>query len=142
MRVEDLYQEDLLDHARKPHNCCELPGATHLASGRNPLCGDEVAVFVIIKDGVIEQVSFKGKGCVISQASASIMTDALMGKPLDEAKRCIEETMAKLKDGSSNFETSPPEVQILQGVRAFPTRLKCALLAWKAASDAITSTEK
>jgi nitrogen fixation NifU-like protein len=144
--LSDLYQEVILDHNRRPRNFRRLEAPTHEAEGYNPLCGDRLNVYVQLDGDVIADVAFEGSGCAISKASASLMTDALKGR-----------TVAEARDLFARFHrvvTTPPDQPVeelgklsaLAGVREFPVRVKCASLAWhtlKAALDreAITSTE-
>ena len=130
--LRDLYQEVILDHTKRPRNFGALEHATHRAQGHNPLCGDQLALFIEVSDGRLRDVRFAGKGCAISTASASLMTEALKGKTTDEAH-----------DLFTNFHrvvTTPSDepvdisrlgkLAVLAGVREFPMRVKCASLAW------------
>ena len=129
--LRELYQELILDHGRKPRNFRELPDA-HSADGYNPLCGDEVRVFVKLDGNVVEDVSFKGQGCAISTASASLMTQTLKGKTVTEAMELFQ-TFHELVTGRKDDEESRDKVGklvVLLGVRAFPVRVKCATLPW------------
>ena len=135
--LNDLYQELILDHSRRPRNVGVVEGANCTAEGYNPLCGDKVKVFVSYEDGVVKNISFQGSGCAISTASASLMTEALKGKTRTQ----VEETIARFHDLLTK-ETKPgPELgklAVFSGVREFPVRVKCATLAWhtvKAALD-------
>ncbi|MCL4117954.1 UNVERIFIED_CONTAM: hypothetical protein GTU68_020574 [Idotea baltica] len=136
--LEDLYKEIVIDHYRSPRNRGELetPPAKH-AEGFNPLCGDEVQVYVQIEDGVITDVAIGGQGCSISQASASMMSAGIKGKSLDE----VEELTAAVKSMMSIHE-SPPDVDLgdleaLKGVVKFPVRIKCATLGWNTLAEAL-----
>jgi nitrogen fixation NifU-like protein len=133
MNLEELYHEELLDHARKPHNAGAIDGCSCTASGKNPLCGDTVTLFIERGAGSVKRVTFQGSGCVISQASASILTDALTGRTEVDCLRLIRDTVTALKAGA--WDSVDDAVKPLSGVAAFPTRLKCALLAWKVAED-------
>ena len=127
-----LYQEVIIDHGRQPRNFGELEGATGTAEGFNPLCGDQVSVYVKLADGRIADIAFQGAGCAISQASASLMTMALKGKSQDEALELFERVHAMLTEGP-NANVAPEEVgklAVLCGVWEFPMRVKCAILAW------------
>jgi nitrogen fixation NifU-like protein len=128
--LSDLYQEVILDHSRKPHNFRALPGANRRAEGYNPLCGDQVTIFLNVQNDRIQDISFQGKGCAISKASASVMTDLLKEKTRAEAgalfdrfRRLVTDPEAPVLDGSD-------KLAIFSGVREFPTRVKCAILAW------------
>jgi len=130
--VRELYQEVIVDHGRNPRNFRKLDDATCSADGVNPSCGDELTVYVKMSDGSIEDISFQGSGCAISQASASLMTGALKGKTQAEALVLFGHMHAMLTEGS-DAET-PPEglgkLEVLSGVWQFPIRIKCATLAW------------
>jgi nitrogen fixation NifU-like protein len=128
--LSDLYQEVILDHNRRPRNFCMLENATHVAEGYNPLCGDRLSLYVRLDGGRIAEIGFQGSGCAIAKASASLMTDALKGRP-------VEEVLAMF-DRFHRMVTTPPDVDVedlgklsaLAGVREFPVRVKCASLAW------------
>jgi nitrogen fixation NifU-like protein len=128
--LNDLYQEVILDHNRRPRNFHVLADASHSAEGYNPLCGDRLTLYLKLADGRIEDVSFQGAGCAISKASASMMTDVLKGRTIAEADA--------LFDRFHRMVTTPPEQGVedmgklssLAGVREFPIRIKCASLAW------------
>ncbi len=135
----DLYQEVIIDHSRRPRNFRELEGATRTVEGVNPLCGDQLTLYVMLADGRIADVAFQGTGCAISQASASLMTAALKGKTQDEALALFGRVHAMLTEGP-NGEAGPPELgklAVLSGVWQFPTRVKCATLAWHALRSAL-----
>ena len=135
----DLYQEVILDHARRPRNFGELEGATGTAEGVNPLCGDQLTLYVKLADGRIADIAFQGSGCAISQASASLMTAALKGKTEPEALALFERVHAMLTEGP-NGEAGAAELgklAVLCGVWEFPTRVKCATLAWHTLRSAL-----
>lgn len=128
----ELYQELVLDHNNRPRNKRVMEDASNTADGYNPLCGDQVSVFVKVENGVIADVSFQGVGCAISQSSASMMTQNVKGKPVEEAEALFEmfHTMVT-RDPSADFDgSSLGELEALAGVCAFPNRIKCASLAW------------
>lgn len=127
--LRDLYQEVILDHYRHPHNFGPLAGANRHAEGFNPLCGDRLTLHLKVVDGVIEAARFEGEGCAISTASASLMTDALKGKTEAEAEALFAGFHALLT-GETPASTTLGKLQVLAGVREFPTRIKCATLAW------------
>ncbi len=138
MSSNDLYQEVILDHYKHPRNCGCIAPHSHEADGQNPLCGDELTVYVDIADGVIRDISFEGQGCAISQASASLMTEALKGKPLDEALT-LHEQVHQLITGTSDVDpTTLGKLQVMEGVSDYPMRVKCASLAWHTMKAAIT----
>ena len=135
----DLYQEVIIDHARRPRNFGELEGATRTAEGFNPLCGDQLTLYVKLADGRIADIAFQGAGCAISQASASLMTTALKGKSQDEALDLFERVHAMLTEGP-NGEAGQAELgklAVLSGVWEFPMRVKCATLAWHTLRSAL-----
>jgi nitrogen fixation NifU-like protein len=127
--LRELYQEVILDHNKHPRHFGVLKDATHQAQGKNPLCGDEVTIYLKVNDGKIEDVSFEGHGCAISTASASLMTEALLGKTLEEAEALFQ-TFHTLITGSSPPKEVPGKLAVFAGVRDYPTRVKCAILAW------------
>ena len=139
--LADLYQEVIIDHGRRPRNFRELEGATRTVEGVNPLCGDQLTLYVKLADGRIADIAFQGTGCAISQASASLMTAALKGKTQDEALALFGRVHAMLTEGP-NGEAGSPELgklAVLSGVWEFPTRVKCATLAWHALRSALES---
>jgi nitrogen fixation NifU-like protein len=142
--LRELYQEVILDHNKRPRNFGPLADANRHAEGRNPLCGDHLSVQVDVKDGVIENVAFEGAGCAISRASASLMTDAVKGKSVEEAERMFEEFHQMVTSGVGEaVEESLGKLAVFCGVREFPARVKCASLAWHtlhAALDASSGT--
>ncbi len=130
MDLRELYQEIIIEHNRNPHNHYVMDNASATANGFNPLCGDKLTLYLKIADGVITDLSFIGCGCAISQASASLMTDALRGKTLAEAEQMFERFHLLLTaDGESDW-TSLDKLAVLAGVKAYPARVKCATLAW------------
>lgn len=130
--LQELYQEVILDHNRKPRNSGELEGATHTAEGKNPLCGDHVFVDVIMDGDVITDVRFHGEGCAISRASASLMTTAVKGKTRTEADALFHRFHALVTGTDSGGADSPPlgQLVVFSGVSKYPVRVKCASLAW------------
>ena len=133
--LRELYQEVIFDHNRKPRNFHDMPEADHQADGHNPLCGDQLTVFLRIEDGKIADVSFVGHGCAISTASASLMTEAVKGKSVEEVEALFRDFHAMLTD-------TPPDrdfgkLAVLGGVREFPARVKCATLAWHTLHNAL-----
>ena len=130
MDLRELYQEIIIDHNRNPRNHRVIEHATCEAKGFNPLCGDKLTVYMQIKDGLIQDISFIGCGCAISQASASLMTDALQGKTVSEAHQLFENFHHMLTHDEVIPLLSVDKLSVLAGVRAFPARVKCATLAW------------
>jgi nitrogen fixation NifU-like protein len=138
--LSDLYQEVILDHNRRPRNWGPLPDATSSAEGYNPLCGDRLTLHVKIADDRIVGVSFEGSGCAISKASASLMTDAIKGHTLGEAFDLFDRVHLMLTTpiGQPVDESQVGKLAVLSGVREFPTRVKCASLAWHTLKSALT----
>lgn len=136
--LQDLYQDIILGHNKRPRNEGELPGHTHEAEGYNPLCGDRVRVFLKVEDGVVAGVTFQGDGCAISRASASMMTERLKGCPVGEIEKRVAEVVEMLAGPTEpNLDLSTAgDLAALVGVRKFPARIKCATLAWHAAEEA------
>ena len=131
--LRELYQEVILDHSKRPRNFGELPGANRSAEGYNPLCGDRETVFVRLEDDVLEDVGFRGTGCAISTASASMMTDAVKGRTRAEAEALFERFHRLITGQDGEKERSAPELgklAVFSGVREFPVRVKCATLPW------------
>jgi len=138
----DFYRETVLRHSRDPHNFRRMAGPDREATGHNPLCGDKLTVYVDLEDGNIADVSFEGSGCAISLASASIMTDTIAGLAEDKARAHIGTVMDQFKPDA---QTSPADGQLgaieaLRGVRRYPSRVKCATLAWKTLAAALDRT--
>jgi nitrogen fixation NifU-like protein len=127
--LDELYQEVILDHYRKPRNFGTLPDADRRAEGHNPLCGDRVALQVRMKGDAIEDIRFSGKGCAISTASASMMTEVVKGKSRAEAETLFEKFHA-LVTGGGNGKGGLGKLEAFGGVSEFPVRVKCASLAW------------
>jgi nitrogen fixation NifU-like protein len=143
--LEDLYREIILDHYRNPRNRGELavPPAEK-AEGFNPLCGDEVQVYLLVDDGIVKDIRISGQGCSISQSSASMMSAAVKGKPVDEARRIVKAFKAMMSvhehtlegdsdedgDGAGEPVVMLGDLEALRGVVKFPVRIKCATLAW------------
>ncbi|PKB66206.1 MAG: SUF system NifU family Fe-S cluster assembly protein [SAR202 cluster bacterium Io17-Chloro-G4] len=129
--LNDLYQEILLEHNSKPHNFRKMEEATQSAEGFNPLCGDIITVFLSVDDGVITDVSFQGSGCAISRASASMMTQSVKGKSTQEAEETFEAFRLMMTDLDAELDYDTlGDLESLSGVVEFPTRIKCAVLAW------------
>ena len=130
MDLRELYQEIIIDHNRNPRNHHAMDDATHHANGFNPLCGDKLTVYAKLEDGLINDLSFVGCGCAISQASASLMTDALKGKSVTEAHELFHRVHQMLTQEGEIDLGSVDKLTVLSGVRTFPARVKCATLAW------------
>jgi nitrogen fixation NifU-like protein len=129
--LRDLYQEMIIDHGRRPRNFGPLPGANRSAQGFNPLCGDRITLQLRMRDGVIEDVRFEGAGCAISTASASLMSEALKGRTEAEAAALFADFHALVTGQAGDAAAAPlGKLAVLGGVTEFPTRVKCATLAW------------
>jgi nitrogen fixation protein NifU and related proteins len=136
--LSDLYQEVILDHNRRPRNFRTIEAASRTKEGYNPLCGDRLTLYVQLDGDRISDVSFQGSGCAISKASASLMTEALKGKTVAEAQALFDRFHEMV---TSPIETPPAELgklSVLAGVREFPTRVKCASLAWHTLKAAVS----
>lgn len=142
--LNDLYQEIILGHNKRPRNEGELEGWTHEAEGYNPLCGDRVHVFLKVANGMVEHVKFRGDGCAISRASASMMTERLKGCPVAEIETRVKQVVEMLanRDAPVMELENVGDLAALAGVRQFPARIKCATLAWHAASEALETGAK
>ncbi len=136
--LADLYQELILDHNKRPRNRRRAEAATCHVDGHNPLCGDKITLYVTVDDaGVITDVSFEGAGCAISTASASILTETIAGKTVDEARAIFESFVALVGgEGSADGEV-PPKLKAFAGVGQYPARVKCATLAWRTLEAAL-----
>jgi nitrogen fixation protein NifU and related proteins len=141
--LDDLYREIILDHYRSPRNRGELPPPASHAVGHNPLCGDEIEVYLDVRDGVVSDIKVGGQGCSISQSSASMMSQAVKGKPVDEVRALVHRFKSMMS--IEELDESAPEVKLgdleaLQGVVKFPVRIKCAVLAWNTLTDALAES--
>ena len=149
--LEDLYREIILDHYRSPRNRGELeaPPAA-VAQGHNPLCGDEITVYLLVDDGRVSDVKVGGQGCSISQSSASMMSQAIKGRSVDEVRSLVRRfkgmmSIDDLSDGDGDGDGPVPELgdlEALQGVVKFPVRIKCATLAWNTLVDALDAADQ
>ena len=135
--LTDLCQEVILDHNRRPHNFRVIDGATAKQEGYNPLCGDRLTLFLTLDGDVIKDAAFQGQGCAISKASASLMTDAIKGKTVTEARDLFEHFHAMITADTDTLQEDMGKLSVLAGVREFPTRIKCASLAWHTMKAAV-----
>ena len=138
MDISGLYQEVILDHAKSPRNFGVLEQYTCTAEGNNPMCGDQLTVYVDIKDGVVSDVSYRARGCAISIASASIMSSIIKGKTMEEVHILFDKfhmlcTGQEVEDDDEDLE----RMRVLSGVSKFPTRVKCATMSWHAVKEAL-----
>lgn len=140
--LRDLYQEVVIDHGRRPRNFRVLTPVTHQAEGFNPLCGDRLTLFLNMADGVIRDVSFQGIGCAISTASASLLTEQLKGKTADEARAIFTQFHSLMTEDGKAGDDKLGKLMVLGGVREFPTRVKCATLAWHTLQAALEQQAK
>ncbi len=140
--IKELYQEVILDHNKNPRNFGEIEHYTHHARGHNPLCGDQLDLFLIVENDIIQEVKFKGSGCAISKASASIMTTILKGKTANEAKKIFDEfhKIITVNSDNSNENINIGKLAVFAGVREFPARVKCASLAWHTLLNALENS--
>ena len=138
--LEDLYQEVVMDHNRRPRNFKKLENAQQTAEGFNPLCGDQISLYLNVDDdGVIDDIGFEGAGCAISKATASMMTEAIKGKNVDKAEEIFEafrHMLTRKPEEEYDYELLG-DLEILQGVSQFPTRIKCATLSWHTLNSAL-----
>ncbi|MFN4032641.1 MAG: Fe-S cluster assembly sulfur transfer protein SufU [Fimbriimonadales bacterium] len=139
--LDELYQEIILDHYRQPRGRGELEPPKITQEGFNPSCGDEVIIDLRVEDGRITDVRFHGHGCSISQASASMMTEAVRGKTLAEARALIQQATALVKGELDGDIETLGDIVALAGVRNFPVRVKCATLAWHTLDEALKQVE-
>ena len=140
VRLDDLYQEVILDHNRRPRNFKKLEDANAYAHGHNPLCGDDYFLYLVVDpSGMIKKVGFEGDGCAISKSSASMMTVAVEGKSLKEAGALKDNFIHLLTDntGSDAVRAAAGKLKIFEGVKQFPVRVKCATLIWRTLEEAL-----
>ncbi len=141
--LKALYQEVIIDHSRNPRNFGSLESANCSAEGVNPLCGDELTLHCLLDaDEVIQDIRFIGRGCAISVASASIMTEMMLGKSKTEAEQLFDRFHARVTGTADGNSVDIGKLEVLSGVREFPTRVKCATLAWHTAIAAINKTDQ
>lgn len=137
MALDDIYKEVILDHYKNPRNKREMPEASLTCSRNNPLCGDEITVFVHAEDGKVHEVSFVGQGCSISQSSASMMTEAVAGKPVEDVQKLIADFRGMMAGELDPSEDEFGDLVALKGVVKYPIRIKCAVLAWDVLQEAL-----
>lgn len=131
VRLNELYRQVIMEHYKSPRNKGELPNPTVSIDLNNPTCGDEITLMLEVEDGTIKQARFSGQGCSISQASASMMTQAVQGKTVDEAEEMVER-FKQMMHGDEEAGKPLGDALALHGVSKFPVRIKCALLSWEA----------
>jgi nitrogen fixation NifU-like protein len=141
--LEDLYREIILDHYKSPRNRGTLEPPAVRTEGHNPLCGDEIEVYLLVSDGIVTDIKIGGQGCSISQSSASMMSAAVKGKPVADVRALISrfKHMMSIDDEGAEPDTSAPlgDLEALQGVVKFPVRIKCAVLSWNTLAEALDS---
>ncbi|HWB82827.1 MAG TPA: SUF system NifU family Fe-S cluster assembly protein [Bryobacteraceae bacterium] len=137
--VDDLYQETIIDHSKRPRNCYAMVDANRRAEGYNPLCGDKLKLYLKVENDVVADASFVGSGCAISTASASLMTESLKGKTREEALMLLDRFHELLTtDTAASGELG--KLVVFCGVRDYPARVKCATLAWHTLKSALNDT--
>ena len=139
--LQDLYQEVILDHNRRPRNFRAIEKGCK-AEGFNPLCGDRVTVYLTVDDGVITDVSFQGSGCAISKASASLMTESVKGKTIEEVQALFDRFQRMITAPAETPIDNLGKLMVLAGVRQFPVRVKCASLAWHTLRSAVDARDE
>jgi nitrogen fixation NifU-like protein len=140
--LRELYQEMILDHNRSPRNFREIEEADCCVKGENPLCGDQLTLYLKIKDGVVDDASFQGAGCAISTASASMMTEAITGKTVDQVKEMFSEFHEMVTEGVLHNPDDLGKLVVFAGVGEYPVRIKCATLAWHALKAGLQGDEQ
>ncbi|MBF8299122.1 MAG: uncharacterized protein HW397_171 [Dehalococcoidia bacterium] len=141
--LTELYQELVLDHNSRPRNFRRIVDANRSAEGFNPLCGDRVTVYVQVQDGVVKDVSFQGTGCAISRASASMMTESVKGKTIEESKELFEKFHHQVTGSVSGRDDEDlGDLEAFSGIREYPSRVKCAVLGWHTLKAAIENRDR
>lgn len=141
-KLDQLYRAVIVDHYQHPHHHGQLPAATNQIELRNPTCGDVITLELVIADDIVQDVAFHGEGCAISTASASMMTDILKGKTVAEGRLCAQkfyDMLTAAEQDEKQLRKELGEASVLNGVRKFPARVKCATLGWKAFEKALES---
>ena len=138
--LNDLYQQVILDHCKQPRNFHEMPGASRLAQGHNPLCGDQLKLFLALDGDKIKDISFVGSGCCISKASASLLTEFAKGKTRVDVEKMFAQVHEMVMTG--NVQGDVGKLAVFAGVHKFPARVKCAILAWHAVMAALKGDAK
>lgn len=138
MSLRELYQEIIVDHGKQPRNFGKLDGANHCQAGHNPLCGDRLMLYVLERNGIVEDVHFEGAGCAISVASASLMTEAVKGKSIAEIDQLFDLFHHLVTEGKEP-EGHLGKLAVFSGVAEFPVRVKCATLAWHTLKAALAN---
>ena len=141
--LSELYQQVILDHNKKPRNFRKLESPSHTAEGYNPLCGDQLTIYLNVEDDQVKEVGFEGSGCAISKASASMMTQAVKGKSKEQAEHLFQEfhSMVTGELNEENEKNNLGNLKIFAGVRDFPVRVKCATLPWHTLHAALNNEQ-
>jgi|TARA_A100001388_G_scaffold258286_2_gene224716 nitrogen fixation NifU-like protein len=139
--IDELYQEVILDHSKSPRNFGVLDQYTCTAEGNNPMCGDQLTVYVDIKDDIVSDVSFRARGCAISIASASIMSSMIKGRTIEELHKLFDKFHKLCMGEEMEDDDDIERLRVLSGVSKFPTRVKCATMSWHAVREAVDNTE-
>jgi nitrogen fixation NifU-like protein len=135
--LDDLYKEVILDHYKNPRNKRALPESSVSLHKNNPLCGDEITIHAKLQDGTVAEVAFEGQGCSISQASASMLTEAVQGRSVKDAAGLAEEFRSMMEGRAEPDEDQLGDLMALRGVVKYPVRIKCAVLGWDVLQDAL-----
>ena len=135
--LRDLYRELILDHAKSPRHFGTLENTTHTAEGINPLCGDKLRLYLEVDGDVVRDISFEGSGCAISVASASLLTELIIGRSITEALQYFDAVTRRMTDAEDSPDIDLGKIAALDGVREFPSRIKCATLSWHALNAAL-----
>ena len=138
--VNDLYQQTILDHCKKPRNFHEMPSATRSAQGHNPICGDQLRLFLTLDGDLIKDASFVGSGCCISKASASLLTDLAKGKSKADVEKMFSQFHDMVTTGNATGDFG--KLAVFAGVHKYPARVKCAILSWHAMMAALKGDDK
>jgi nitrogen fixation NifU-like protein len=141
MSLRELYQEIIVDHGKQPRNFGQLMHANHCQAGHNPLCGDKLTLYVVERNGVIDDVRFEGAGCAISVASASLMTEAVKGKSITDIHHLFD-VFYELVTAGKSCDEELGKLSVFSGVAEFPIRVKCATLAWHTLKAALANDPK
>jgi nitrogen fixation NifU-like protein len=137
--LDELYQEVILDHYKNPKNQGTIENPDYKGHGVNPLCGDDVEIWIKLENGKIKSLKSIGKGCAVSQASLSMMGEALQGKSIEEARQAVEKFKKGMLEGGELHFEEYPDLEALEGVKKFPVRIKCAVLPWNTFLEALES---
>lgn len=135
MSISDLYQQTILEHSKHPKNFGILEHPTHSAHGKNTLCGDELYLTLVLEGTTIQEIKFQGEGCAISKSSASLMTAAILGKSIEEAQTLLNGFVCLLTEEGTPGEVG--KLAVFSGVKEYPSRVKCAMLAWRTLESAL-----